>query len=394
MFAIDKHRFHTFSVDYANKDLERDVDALTRPLYRADTQASWDPSVAYRLYAKIIKPVEYFLAGKKTVVIVPHGPLSSLPFELLVDSQAHATKRFWSASERPTYLLEKYAFCYAPSASSLSHIRTRKRDNKPGWNMVALGDAVYSDPEKKKEFNPGAEKLMATFSSGPRGARGNELKPLPGARKEISEIVKIVGGPTQTYLGPQATETLFKKADLSRYNHVHLATHGVILSGAGKFQNQPAILFSLYGDQENDGFLQLGEVFGLKLNSDLVVVSSCLSSDKTQPGEAGAMLGLARAFLFAGTDSVILSMWQVNDESTAKLFIEMYRNLKEGSKSDALRQAKLALLNSPGTSHPYYWAPFVLMGNWKVSFRPTTIAEDPKNIRFKGVSTWRKLLSM
>ncbi|MBI4961738.1 MAG: tetratricopeptide repeat protein [Desulfomonile tiedjei] len=394
LFAIDKHRFYTHSVDYATKDLERDIDALTRPLYRADTQASWDPSVAYRLYSKLIKPVEYFLAGKKTVMIIPHGPLSSLPFELLVDSQAHSTKRFWSASERPSYLLEKYAFCYAPSAASLSHIRTRKRDKKPGWNLVAFGDAVYSDPEKKKEFNPGADKLMAMFTGGPRGARGNELKPLPGARKEISEIVKIVTGPTQTYLGPQATETLFKKADLSRYNYVHLATHGVLLSGAGKFQNQPAILFSLYGDQENDGFLQAGEVFGLKLNSDLVVISSCLSSEKTQPGEGGAMLGLARAFLFAGTDSVILSMWQVNDESTAKLFIEMYRNLKEGSKSDALRQAKLTLLNSPGTSHPYYWAPFVLMGNWKVSFRPSSNAEDPKNMRFKGVSTWRKLLSM
>jgi len=253
---------------------------------------------------------------------------------------------------------------------------------------------VYSDPEKKKEFNPGADKLMAMLGSSPRGARGSELKPLPGARKEISEIVKIVGGPTQTYLGPQATETLFKKADLSRYKYVHLATHGVVLSGAGKFQNQPAILFSLYGDRENDGFLQLGEVFGLKLNSDLVVISSCLSSDKTQPGELGAMLGLARAFLFGGTDSVILSMWQVNDESTAKLFIEMYRKLKEGTKSDALRQAKLALLNSPRPSHPYYWAPFILMGNWKVAFRPSSNTGDTKNIRFKGVSAWRKLLSM
>lgn len=394
LFAIDKHRFHAYSVEYATKDLERDIDALTRPLYRADTQASWDPSIAYRLYARIIKPVEYFLAGKKAVMIIPHGPLCSLPFELLVDSQAHATKRFWSATERPSYLLEKYAFCYAPSASVLSHIRTRKPGKRPGWNLAAFGDAVYSDPEKKKEFNPGADKMMAMFSSGAKGVRGSELKPLPGARKEISEIVKIVGGSTQTYLGPQATETLFKKADLSRYNYIHLATHGVILSGAGKFQNQPAIIFSLYGDQENDGFLQSGEVYGLKLNSDLVVISSCLSPDKAPFGESGAMSGLARAFLFAGTDSVILSMWQVNDESTAKLFIEMYRNLKEGSKSDALRQAKLALLGNPGTSHPYYWAPFILMGNWKAISRPASNAEEPKNIRFKGVSTWRKLLNM
>jgi CHAT domain-containing protein len=394
LFAVDKNRFHTFSIDYAVKDLERDIEVITRPLYRAEMQASWDPSVAYRLYSKLIKPAEYFLAAKKTVVIVPHGPLSALPFEMLVDSSAHAAKRFWSASDRPTHLVEKYAFAYAPSCAVLSHLRSRQREERPGWNLVAFGDALYADPDAKREFNPGADKLMTMFASTGRGQRGSELRPLPGARKEISEIVKIVGGPTQTYLGAQATETLFKKADLTRYNYVHLATHGVILSGSGKSQSQPAIVFSLYGDHENDGFLQLGEAFGLKLNSDLVVISSCLAHSGQQTPESGALQGLARAFLFAGTDSVILSMWQVNDESTAKLFIDMYRNLKEGSKSEALREAKLNLLKNAGTSHPYYWAPFVLVGNWKVTHQPDLNKEDPKNIRFKGLSTWRRLLSM
>jgi len=394
LFVIDRNRFHTFSMDYALKDLERDVDVLMRPLYKAEMQASWDPSVAHRIYSKLIKPVEYFLAAKKTVIIVPHGPLSSLPFEMLVDSDAHAAKRFWSASDRPSHLLEKYAFSYAPSCSVLSHVRSRQRDRKPGWNLVAFGDALYADPEAKREFNPGADRLMAMFAPAGRGQRGSGLRPLPGARKEISEIVKIVGGPTQTYFGAQATETLFKKADLTRYNYLHLATHGVVLSGSGRSQNQPAIVFSLYGDQENDGFLQLGEVFGLKLNSDLVVISSCLAPPKSESSDSSVLQGLARAFLFAGTDSVILSMWQVNDESTAKLFIDMYRHLKEGSKSEALREAKLSLLRNSGTSHPYYWAPFVLVGNWRLSCPPDLNKEDPKNIRFKGLSTWRKLLSM
>ena len=394
LFAIDKNRFHALSIDYALKDLERDVDGITRPLYRAEMQASWDPSLAYQLYSKLIKPVEYFLAAKKTVVIIPHGPLSSLPFEILVDSGAHSAKRFWSASDRPSHLLEKYAFSYAPSCSVLSHIRSRQKEKRPGWNLVAFGDALYNDPDSTRELNSGAEKLMAMFTTGGRGQRGSELRALPGARREISEIVKIVGGPTQTYLGAQATETLFKKADLTRYNYVHLATHGVILGGSGKSQSQPAIVFSLYGDQENDGFLQLGEVFGLKLNSDLVVISSCLAPAKTQSPESSVLQGLARAFLFAGTDSVILSMWQVNDESTAKLFIDMYRHLKEGSKSEALRDAKLSLLKNPGTSHPYYWAPFVLVGNWKVSCQPEVNKDDPKSMRFKGLSTWRQLLSM
>lgn len=394
IFAIDKQRFHTYSIDYSSKDLERDVDALTRPLYRADTQASWDPSVAYRLYSQIIKPIEYFLIAKKAVVVVPHGPLAALPFEVLVDSKAHANRRFWSAADRPSYLLEKYAFCYAPSISALSQVRNRKRDRKPGWTLVAFGDAVYQDPEKKKELNPGADRLLTTLSHNSRDSRSQQLRPLPGARKEVSEIARILGGPTQTYLGPQATETLFKKADLSRYGYIHLATHGALLGGGNKTQQQPAIIFSLYGDQENDGFLQLGEAFGLKLNADMVVLSSCLSPGKPGSGETSGLFGLSRAFLFAGADSVVLSMWQVNDDSAAKLFIEMYRNLREGSKAEALRQAKLVLLGNQGTSHPYYWAPFVLMGNWTVKFHPAFEKPEPTHLRVRGTSTWRKLLNM
>jgi CHAT domain-containing protein len=230
--------------------------------------------------------------------------------------------------------------------------------------------------------------------SAERGSRGPDLQALPGTKREISEIVKIMGGPTQVYLGRQATETLFKRADLSRYGYVHLATHGVVLGGSGKSQQQPAIVFSLYGDKENDGFLQLGEVFGLKLNADLVVLSSCLSSGKPYSKEAAGFMALSRGFLFAGADSVILSMWQVNDDSTAKLFIEMYRNLKDGSKAEALRQAQLSLIADNATCHPYYWAPFILVGEWRVGLAPGFNKVDPKNMRFNGISTWRKLLSM
>ncbi len=394
VFAIDKNRFYTYSVDCSRKDLKRDVSTITRPLFKADTQASWDPSAAYRVYSKLVKPVEHFLLTKKTVMIIPHGPLCALPFEILVDSKAHAKKRFWSASDQPSYLLERYAFCYAPSISVLSHLRTRKRDQKPGWSLVAFGDAAYSDEDKTRERNPGAERLMSAMSTPMIGARGRDLNPLPAARKEIKEIAKIIGGPSQVYFGSQATETLFKKADLSRYGYVHLATHGVLLSAGGKSRQQPAIVFSLYGDPHNDGFLELGEVFGLKLNADLVVLSSCLVSDGNYAGEAMGLMGLSRAFLFAGTDSVILSLWQVNDESTAKLFIEMYRNLNEGSKSEALRKAKLSLLKNVATSHPYYWAPFILMGNWTVKYHPALNKTNPETMRFKGVSNWRKWLSM
>lgn len=394
IFAIDKQRFHTFSVDYPFTEMEKDVDTIVRPLQKVDTQTNWDPSVAYKIYSRIFQPIEFILSGKKTAVIVPHGPLTSLPFEILVDSKTHQSKRFWSPNDRPSFLLEKYAFCYEPSSYLLAWSRKIHKSKRPGWNLVAFGDALYNDSEKSRELNPGAQRLIGTLNAAPHSPRGDHLKPLPGARKEISEVVRLVGGPTQVYFGQEATETLFKKADLSRYAYIHLATHGVQLKGAGKFQQQPAIVFSIYGDKENDGFLQLGEVFGLKLNSDMVVVSSCLTPSKTSSGESAGLYELCRAFLFAGANSVILSMWQVNDDSTAKLFIEMYKNLSDSSKAEALRKAKLDLLTNPGTSHPYYWAPFVLMGNWKVKYGPNMNKEAPDGVGFNSVSAWRKLLSM
>ncbi len=125
-----------------------------------------------------------------------------------------------------------------------------------------------------------------------------------------------------------------------------------------------------------------------------MVISSCLSPGKWNPGEANGLASLCRAFLFAGTDSVILSTWQVNDESTAKLFIEMYSKLKNGSKAEALRQAKLSLLNNPSTSHPFYWGPFILMGNWKLRYDPASNKVDSGEMRIKAPSAWKKLLHM
>ena len=394
LFAIDRQRFHTFSISYSSADIQRDVEALIRPLLRADTQAHWDPSVAYRLYSRLFKPIEYFLAGKKTVVVIPHGPLASLPFEMLVNSEAHAHKRFWSATNRPSYLLESYAFSYAPSISVLSYLRTRKRTKQPGWALVAFGDAIYSDPTKTMELNPGADRLMTAFNDPGHNTRGPELRPLPGARREIAEIVRLMDGPSQVYLGAEATETLFKKADLSRYRYVHLATHGLLVNSASTKRRQPSIIFSLYNDRENDGFLQLGEVFGLKLNADLVVLSSCLSPGKIDSEDTDGLMALTRAFLFAGSESVILGLWQINDDSTAKLFIDMYRNLRDSSKAEALRQAKLSLLKDPATSHPYFWAPFILAGKWNAAFQPCSRQVDTDSLRFKGLSNWKKLFRM
>ena len=396
IFAIDKYRFHTFSIDYPLSEMDRDVELLIRPLHKHETLASWDPSVAYKIYSKIVKPVEYAMAGKKIVTVIPHGPLCWVPFEILVDSKSHETKRFWSANDKPSYLLEKYTFCYAESTFSLCLYRNKPSEIKPGWNLVAFGDPVFNDPTKTLELNPGTQKLISLVNM-PQNLplRENEmLRPLRETRKEILEISKIVGGPTQTYLDRQATETLFKKADLSRYMYIHLGTYGVLTNGFGRSRQQPAIIFSLFGDKESDGFLQLGEVFGLKLNADLVVLSSCISPANILNSSSNGPFDLAKAFLFAGTSSMVLSSWQVNEEHAERLLLEMYRNLKDDSKAEALKKAQISLLQSPGTSHPYYWGSYILVGDWRHKFLSANNRWEPESVGFKGVSTWRKLFNM
>jgi CHAT domain-containing protein len=116
-------------------------------------------------------------------------------------------------------------------------------------------------------------------------------------------------------------------------------------------------------DAVEDGLLQVYEIFNLKLNADLVVLSACKSGlGKKVRGEG--LIGLTRAFMYAGAPSVVVSLWSVVDRSTASLMVKFYETLNQaGDKAEALRQAKLKMIQNPLYAHPYYWAPFVLIGS-------------------------------
>lgn len=163
------------------------------------------------------------------------------------------------------------------------------------------------------------------------------------------------------FLGAQANEDSVKSEKLDQFRYVHFAAHGVVDE---ENPRRSGIILSLDGSDKEDGILQMTEIMRLKLNADLVTLSACRTGlGKLVNGEG--VLGLTRAFLYAGTRSVIASLWNVNVTATAELMTAFYRNLKRGlPKDEALRQAKLELLNAkqPAWRHPYFWASFVLMG--------------------------------
>jgi CHAT domain-containing protein len=148
---------------------------------------------------------------------------------------------------------------------------------------------------------------------------------------------------------------------LDRYRRLHLATHGLIDE---RVPARSGIVFSLVGEKEEDGILQMNEIFNLKLDADLVVLSACRTGlGRIVRGEG--IIGLVRAFLYAGSSGVVMSLWNVQDQSTAGLMKGFYKHMKDGrGSSEALRMAKLDRIHShrPVYRHPYYWAAFVLAG--------------------------------
>jgi len=184
--------------------------------------------------------------------------------------------------------------------------------------------------------------------------RNIALLPLKYSGEEISQIGDIINA-DKILISNEATETNFKtNAEMSRV--IHLSTHSFL------YNKQPMIFFSNTFDNENDGFLEAGEIVQLKLNSDLVVLSSCNSGLGTIDASEG-IIGMTKAFFEAWTKSVVVSLWEVNDKYTSKLMALFYQKLSDGNnKSEALRKAKLEFIKEY-SPNPYYWGAFVLSGN-------------------------------
>ena len=167
-------------------------------------------------------------------------------------------------------------------------------------------------------------------------------------------------------IGELATESLFKKQDLSSYNVIHLATHGWI---DAKLPSRSGLVLGLENEETEDGILQAREIFRLALEAELVTLSACQSAlGALITGEG--MVGLTRAFLFAGARSIVASLWNVNDKATAYFMSGFYEFLQEGhTKSEALRRARVRMREHPNYRHPYFWAPYVLIGDGKSALR-------------------------
>ena len=285
------------------------------------------------------------LEDAEAIIVIPDGILHYLPFETLRASIGHGSG----------YLVEKLVISYCPSASSLFVLKQQKKRNMGQRMLLALGGPNYRIlPTSEHEITK-KDMLSKLYRE-----QGFRFSSLPFSKREVLEIGKLFDKRERTILvGEKASEEAIKKLPLIEYRLIHFACHG-FLDERNSFRS--ALVLSLNTQQEDDGYLQMREIYGLNLNADLVVLSACQAGSGIMESTEG-LIGLARPFFYAGARSVIASLWSINDKTTVFLMKEFYRNLVEGRAiGKALQLAKIRMLNS-AWSHPFYWAGFILNGD-------------------------------
>jgi CHAT domain-containing protein/Tfp pilus assembly protein PilF len=340
----------------------------------ADTAAFVAASNA--LYKVVLEPAAAII-GDKRLLVVADGTLNYVPFEVLLKTADAGD--FASLG----YLVKSNEIVYAPSASVVAAIRQQRAKASGGALTLVIADPVFNSNDARAKKAPaapandaevrglGIQSALADVDgnapAGPTGTmEGLPLARLTGTRVEADQISKLAkaSGGAEVWLDLDASEENLATHDMRKYRIIHVATHGLLNAERPQFTG---VVLSLVGNKTRDGFVRTDEVFNLRLGSPLVMLSACETGlGKEKRGEG--VMGLTRAFMYAGAPTVGVSLWSVADKSTADLMTDFYQRLLSASaattSSGALRGAQLAMISGKKYSAPFYWAPFVLVGDW------------------------------
>ena len=319
---------------------------------------------ARELATLLLGPVD--LGQAKRLLIVPDGSLQYLPFAALP---------FPGSGANTQLLIDRFEIDVLPSASVLGTLRRgMARRTPPTATMAVFGDPVFeqNDPRvssnRMREGSP-VEERPHSLSRAIRDTGGAQYIPrLPASRDEAKAIAAIFRSrhPSDVYIALDfnASRDYVVKGGLAEFRLIHFATHGVV---DAQRPEMSGLILSLIDERgrRQDGYLRIGDIYKLSLAADLITLSSC-DSALGKDMESEGIIGLPRAFLYAGAKGVIASLWKVDDEATARMMSALYARIKNGeSPGSALRRAQLELAHDERWSKPYYWAAFVLQGDYR-----------------------------
>ena len=297
--------------------------------------------------------------GTKRLVVIADGALQYVPFAALSVGG--------SSRNRP--LVIDHEVVSLPSASSLAVQRQSLANRKPAPKGIAvIADPVFSTNDSRFRGSTQATaandtRIIEHSSGGPGGQLA--IRRLPFTRQEADQILAVApAGSNYKALDFRANRSVATSGELSQYRYVHFATHGYLDTTRA---NLSAIVLSMVDEQgkPQDGFLRTHDIYNLKLPAELVVLSACETGlGKEVKGEG--IEGLTRGFMYAGARRVVVSLWNVNDKATASLMQRLYIGMLRGNKTPAaaLRAAQIEMLRTRQWQAPYYWAAFVMQGEW------------------------------
>lgn len=385
IWVISKDKFSFVEVPVSEKELTKKIDDFRKPFkaLRDNPGGLFEimPGLSSQnlndLYNILFKPVSENIPENSELIIVPDGSLYSLPFETLVVERKESCDKnevLFSDFSDNKYLIQNYNISYSPSASALDPGLLYQKKKNPGlyigFGNPDFGTGAASKTTGNSQIQAGSQNNGDISSSILlfQGGMDDYLPPLPDTEPQVKNIEQLFKkqGKTEIYLRANATEEKFR-SKCSNYKYILLATHGLM------DENDPMqsrLVFTLTSKSSDDGFLRASEILNMNINAELVVLSACetgLGQIKTGEG----VIGLTRAFMYAGTPSIVVSLWNVESKSTAGLIERFYKKLLSGmNKAEALRQAKLEIMKEVSSvggqkvsySHPFFWAPFVLVG--------------------------------
>jgi hypothetical protein len=310
-FVIGKDRFEVFPNLASADDVRAAIRGLNfqlskfhlQPTYLKKHAASLLAATKHHLqalYTRLIEPIAHTFENTRSLIVVPHQMLHYVPFHALLDGER--------------YLIDKYAVSYAASASVLRICRSRKASGGSGRDLIlAVADSLT-----------------------------------PHINDEV-EALRLLMPEADVFVGEEAGEDKLRKYGASA-GKIHIAAHGVFRADNPEFSSL----------RLGKNWLNLFDIFDLNLGAEITTLSACETGMSDVLG-GDELLGLARGFLRAGTPSLVVSLWMVNDRSTALMMCRFYKGLRDGlTKTDALREAILEVKSE--FQHPYYWAPFILLG--------------------------------
>ena len=364
--------------------------------------------VAHELYEALLAPIEDLIAGKR-VLVVPSGPLASLPFHVLVTERPEQPLPANLAGYRQAkWLVHGNAITVLPSVASLASLRRDAHASAAGKPFLGIGNPLLvgkgEKPDKRAWLVQTCANIVApipvhvaqapdaSVAPGLRGKLTNvadvrKLNPLPDTTQEVCNIARVLGLPeSRILLGETATETeikaMGKRDELKDYKVVLFATHGLVperdagrRARTGEIEGlaEPALALTPPQDgttpeerEVDDGLLTASEIAQLRFDADWIVLSACNTASGNELGTE-ALSGLARAFFYAGARTLLVSHWKVFSGPAVQITSGTFDTLRSHpnvGKAEALRRSMVALMldTSQAFAHPDAWAPFVVVG--------------------------------